>query len=114
MIHIRLFLILLAAFAAATLHAQRSSTSTEVRRVGSEAKTTGSAASGISDRMQLLMAEEVPDDDNAQWMRVVYRTLGADNIKNAALYYPEDVVDGQENLFRILMRLLAAGDIEAY
>ncbi len=115
MIHIRHLLFLLAAFAAAaTLNAQRASTSTEVRRIGTESRPSGNAASGISDRMRMLTAEEAPDDDNAQWMRVVYRTLGADDIKNAALYYPEDVVDGQENLFRILMRLLTSGDIVAY
>ena len=48
------------------------------------------------------------------WMRVIYRDLEMDNPKNAALYYPEDVVDGQENLFRIIMRLLADNAIPAY
>ena len=47
-------------------------------------------------------------------MRVIYRELDLDNDKNAPLYFPEDIVEGQENLFRIIMRLLANGQIKAY
>ncbi|MDE6526641.1 MAG: gliding motility protein GldN, partial [Muribaculaceae bacterium] len=49
-----------------------------------------------------------------QWMRVIYRSIALDKDKNAALYFPEEPVDGQENLFRIIMRLLAQGTVPAY
>ncbi len=47
-------------------------------------------------------------------MRVIYRSIDLDKDKNAALYFPEEPIDGQENLFRIIMRLLAANTIPAY
>lgn len=51
---------------------------------------------------------------NVAWMRMIYRELDLDNDKNATLYYPEDVIDGQENLFRIMLRLVANGEIPAF
>ncbi len=48
------------------------------------------------------------------WMRVIYRHLDLDNEKNAALYYPEIPMAGQENLFRLIMRLIAGGELKAY
>ncbi|MDE6543140.1 MAG: gliding motility protein GldN [Muribaculaceae bacterium] len=56
---------------------------------------------------------DAPSSD-VGWMRVIYRHLDLDNEKNAALYYPEMPVGGQENLFRIIMRLIAGGKIKAY
>ena len=71
----------------------------------------------VTERMQAFY--ETDDDNNItdadrQWMRVIYRELDLDDDKNAALYYPEDITEGQENLFRIIMRLLANGQIKAY
>ena len=34
--------------------------------------------------------------------------------ENSPLYFPEDVIDGQENLFRIILRLVVDGKIPAY
>ena len=53
-------------------------------------------------------------DADRQWMRVIYRHLDLDKDKHAALYFPEEIVDGQENLFRIIMRLLANNQLSAY
>ena len=64
--------------------------------------------------MQQFYSKSSANDADLMWMRVIYRDLEMDNPKNAALYYPEDVVDGQENLFRIIMRLLADNAIPAY
>lgn len=70
---------------------------------------------GVTTRMQQRLAgESNVSDADRQWMRVIYRDLEVKNPKNASLYFPEDVVDGQENLFRIIMRLLANGQIPAY
>lgn len=64
--------------------------------------------------MQQFYEKSETSDADKMWMRVIYRDLELDNPKNAALYYPEDIVDGQENLFRIIMRLLAENRISAY
>ncbi|MDE6611217.1 MAG: gliding motility protein GldN [Muribaculaceae bacterium] len=70
----------------------------------------------VTERMQNFFSEDnssVSDADR-QWMRVIYRSIDLDKDKNAALYFPEEPVDGQENLFRIIMRLLAQGTVPAY
>ena len=59
-------------------------------------------------------SDESISDADRQWMRVIYRSIDLDKDKNAALYFPEEPIDGQENLFRIIMRLLAANTIPAY
>ena len=46
-------------------------------------------------------------DADRQWMRVIYRAIDLDKDKNAPLYFPEEPIDGQENLFRIIMRPMA-------
>ncbi len=60
--------------------------------------------------------DSTPDvgDADKEWMRVIYRQLDLDRAANAPLYYPVDIIDGEENLFRIIMRLLMADQIKAY
>lgn len=70
----------------------------------------------VTDRMQSFFSDDnssVSDADR-QWMRIIYRSIDLEKDKNAALYFPEEPVEGQENLFRIIMRLLAANTIPAY
>lgn len=70
----------------------------------------------VTDRMQNFFSSDngsVTDADR-QWMRVIYRELDLDKDRNAALYFPEEPVAGQENLFRIIMRLLSENRIPAY
>jgi len=98
--------------------AQERSTSTLTRRTPGQGRKTAQQDEGprITDRMQAFYDEDgsTITDADRQWMRVVYRHLDLDRDKNAPLYFPEDIVDGQENLFRIIMRLLANGQIKAY
>ncbi|MDE6574068.1 MAG: gliding motility protein GldN [Muribaculaceae bacterium] len=70
----------------------------------------------VTDRMQNFFSEDnssVSDADR-QWMRVIYRAIDLDKDKNAPLYFPEEPIEGQENLFRIIMRLLTANTVPAY
>lgn len=95
------------------------SSSTLTRRSGSEGgrkRTTETEGPQITDRMQAFYDDSSANitDADRQWMRVIYRELDLDNDKNAALYFPEDYIEDQENLFRIIMRLLANGQIKAY
>lgn len=103
---------------ALTLSAQQQSTSTLTRHGAGGRNRNKEAQAGpqVTGRMQAhydATGTSITDADR-QWMRVIYRQLDLDKDKNAALYYPEDLVDGQENLFRIIMRLLADNRMPAY
>ena len=100
--------------------AQDQSTSTAVQRrtSGSRTRHGQGEASGpqVTQRQQAFYedaGENITDADR-QWMRIIYRQLDLDKDKNAPLYFPEESIDGQENLFRIIMRLLANNQIHAY
>lgn len=73
-----------------------------------------SATPGVSDRMQGFFQKKGTHDADLSYMKQVYRKLDLEKGPNAALYYPEDVIDGQENLFRIILRLVVDGKIPAY
>lgn len=92
------------------------STNSGVRMRQPGAKQQEQAAPGVSDRMKSRFGTEDSSlsEGDMQWMRVIYRQLDLTDDKNAALYFPEDIVDGQENLFRIIMRLLVNGQLTAY
>lgn len=94
--------------------AGNSSSSSVVRRGGSARDREKTETPGVTDRMQQRYATQETADADKQWMRVIYRDLKLDNNKNMPLYYPEEIVDGQENLFRIIMRLVAANQIPVY
>lgn len=92
-----------------------SSSGTVVRRGANDrkrAKNTPSA--GVTQRMQSFYEDEPMSDSELQWMRVMYRQIDLTKDANGALYYPDEPVEGQENLFRIIMRLLAADELPAY
>lgn len=86
------------------------------RRSGSETrsrdKKEGSAA--ITDRQQSFYEVREPSDADLQWMKVIYRSIDLTKGKNPALYYPEEPNADGENLFFIIMRLLANNKISAY
>lgn len=78
---------------------------------GAQAKTEGAAASArLQNRLQ---TSEVPESE-MQWMRVMYRELDLTKDQNGALYYPDEPVEGQDNLFRIILKNMADGRLQAY
>lgn len=87
-----------------------------VRKRGEEDRRKKADASGpvISDRMQSFFENKEPHDADLAYVRQIYRSLDLSKEKNTPLYFPEDVIDGQENLFRIIMRLVVEGKIPAY
>lgn len=95
-----------------------SSSSSVVRRRGDSGRNSRNgqtAEPGVTTRMQMrLSGESNVSDADRNWMRVIYRDIEVSNPKNASLYFPEDVVEGQENLFRIIMRLVANNQIPVY
>lgn len=64
--------------------------------------------------MQGFFETKAPHDADLSYMREIYRQLDLTKAQNTPLYYPEDVIDGQENLFRIILNLVVDGRIPAY
>ena len=93
-----------------------SSSSSIVRRGGADRTRGGKDAAqpGVTPRMQQRFTNQDVADADKVWMRVIYRDVKLDKPQNLPLYYPEEVLDGQENLFRIIMRLVADNQIPVY
>ncbi len=68
----------------------------------------------LSVRAQSLYDTQDASDADIPWMRVIYRQIDLTKEKNMPLYYPEESTETQENLFRIIMKLLANNQIPAY
>lgn len=101
-------LISLAAFA------QESSSSSVVRRRDAGDSKSANSAAGVTQRMQAHYEDQPVSDAELQWMRVMYRQLDLTKDANAALYYPDEPIDGQDNLFRIILRNMADGKLAGY
>lgn len=85
-----------------------------VRRRTERDKKQETDKPGITERMQSFYEVTEPHDADLSYMRQIYRQLDLTKDANTPLYFPEDVVDGQENLFRIILRLVVDGKIPAY
>ncbi len=107
-----LFFATAAVFAAAGV-AQVESGGT-VRRRTDRDKKKESEKPGVTDRMQGFFEQKGPHDADLSYMREIYRSLDLTKDSNTPLYYPEDVVDGQQNLFRIILGLVVDGKVPAY
>lgn len=77
-------------------------------------KQTENTGPRVTDRMQGFFESKEPHDADLAYMRQIYRQLDLKKDANTPLYFPEDVIDGQENLFRIILRLVVDGDVPAY
>lgn len=79
------------------------------RRQQSEATTPG-----VTDRMQDFFESKEPHDADMEYMRQIYRRIDLTKDANTPLYFPEDVIDGQQNLFRLILNHVVDGSIPAY
>ena len=95
------------------LRAQNNNNSSTVR-TGVVGSTNNTSSSSISVRAKSLYDKEATSPADIPWMRVIYRSLDLKQEKNMPLYYPEEPTENQENLFRLIMRLLAENKISAY
>jgi len=68
----------------------------------------------VSDRMQQFYEQKPVHDADLQYMREIYRDLDLSKPENAPLYFPEDIIDDQQNLFRVILSHVISGDIPAY
>lgn len=113
---IRLLITIITLSISASVFAQESSSSSVVRRRDSDSRGAASASSGVSQRMQSRLGESDSsvDDSERQWMRVIYRRLDLNKDANAPLYYPDEPIEGQDNLFRIIFSNMADGSLKGY
>ena len=68
----------------------------------------------LSVRAKSLYAPNSSAEKDIPWLRVVYRQLDLTKDANLPLYYPEEPTEDMQNLFRIIMNLLADNKISAY
>ncbi|MBP3350570.1 MAG: gliding motility protein GldN [Bacteroidaceae bacterium] len=86
-----------------------------VRRADKDAATKKTDNEiNLSVRARGLYESNSPAEKDIPWMRVVYRQLDLTKDANLPLYYPEDPTEELQNLFRILLRLLAENKVTAY
>ena len=84
------------------------------RRSDKEKKGKQSSTPGVTERMQDFFTSKAPHDADLSYMREIYRQIDLTKPENTPLYYPEDIVDGQKNLFRLILDLVVDGSIPAY
>ena len=108
----------IAALAATVLSLTAQDNTGVVRRNGASKrgqKQEETSGPKITDRMQGFFDGTKTHDADLAYMREIYRQLDLKNVaENTPLYFPEDVVDGQQNLFRIILGLVVDGRIPAY
>lgn len=68
----------------------------------------------LSVRAETSNLEQVQNLGNASWVREIYRLVDLEKGRNAALYYPTQEVDGRMNLYTMIFKLMANGDLTAY
>lgn len=84
------------------------------RRSEGERNRKETAQPGVTDRMTGFYETKDAHEADLEYMRQIYRLLDLEKPQNTPLYFPEDVIDGQENLFRMIFRLVTEGKIPAY
>ncbi|MDE6297037.1 MAG: gliding motility protein GldN [Muribaculaceae bacterium] len=85
-----------------------------VRRRSDKEKKNEKTSAGVTDRMQDFYTTKETHDADIQYKRDIYREIDLSKPENTPLYYPEDVVDGKQNLFRLMFGLVVDGKIPAY
>ena len=110
----KLLLVAISLVAALSSVAQNNSTGSAVTRRSASDRKTQRSASTVTPRQQARMEVPEADDSELQWMKVMYRSLDLTKEANGALYFPDEPVEGQDNLFRIIIKRMAEGQLPAY
>lgn len=107
-------IILLAILASLCCETSAQENSTATMRRGSRKTEQPANGSEITTRMQQRLTTPAASDADLSWMRVIYRQLDLSKPENAPLYFPEPPLNGEENLFRTILRLVAEGKLNVY
>ncbi len=79
-----------------------------------EQQPQGATVPRLSVRAEKMNETQTKDLSNATWVREVYRVLDLGKGTNAALYYPVEPIGDRMNLFTMIFKLMAQGDLVAY
>ena len=81
---------------------------------GTRAESATPAVPAMSVRAQAFYENTNMTPVESQWSRTIYRELDLTKGPNASLFFPEDPIDGQTNLFRLILNLISENHINAY
>ncbi len=84
------------------------------RRAEQAAAATKSNSNNLSTRAQISFPTALQMDEDVVWRRDIYRELDLNESANAGLYYPEEPIGDQVNLFTYLFKLMLTGRIKVY
>ena len=104
----------LVGLAAAGAIAQVENAGTVRRRSPKEKRNQEKTQPGVTARMQDFYTVKESHDADLQYMREIYRQIDLSKDQNTPLYFPEDIIDGQKNLFRTILELVVSGKVPAY
>ena len=104
----------LVGLAAAGAIAQVENAGTVRRRSPKEKRNQEKTQPGVTERMQDFYTVKESHDADLQYMREIYRQIDLSKDQNTPLYFPEDIIDGQKNLFRTILELVVSGKVPAY
>lgn len=99
-------------FAIQTLSAQNESLRDRLTR--RQAQQNNTNAPQLSERARIRNMGQTKDIGNTRWVRGIYRFLDLEKGLNGSLYYPATPTATRMNLFTLIMKQLAAGNITAY
>ncbi len=105
----KLFFILLIAFIATTATAQPAQ-----RRTDQQAAAAKANPNNRSTRAQISFPTALTMDEDVVWRRDIYREIDLNESANAGLYYPEEPIGDQQNLFTYIFKLMLTGKIKVY
>ncbi len=105
----KLFVILIIAGISAVAAAQPAA-----RRAEQQAAAAKTNAGNLSTRAQISFPTALSMDEDVVWRRDIYREIDLNESANAGLYYPEEPVGDQQNLFTYLFKLMLTGKIKVY
>ncbi len=87
----------------------------EIRRQQAAAKKAKQQSDNAATlRAQISFPTALPMDEDVVWRRDIYRELNLAEDANAALYYPEEPMGNQMNLFTTIFRLMMTGKVTVY
>lgn len=107
-------LLLISGLTAATFAQVESGGGVRKRSERDKKEKAEQAGPQVTERMQGFYEAKEPHDADLEYMRQIYRQIDLTKDANTPLYFPEDVVDGQQNLFRIILGQVVDGKIPAY
>lgn len=68
----------------------------------------------LSVRAQMRNQNNTQDLANATWMREIYRSIDLTKGTNAALFYPVTPIEDRMNLYTMIFKLMANGELDVY